>query len=66
MRSPVASLLKTATQLSPRLCVTQASVVSPGDIWLDDSGKEIQAHGGGILAPSHSNSVNTRPERISQ
>jgi hypothetical protein len=31
-------------------CVAQdAKVIRPGEVWLDDRGKPIQAHGGGIL-----------------
>jgi hypothetical protein len=49
----VAALLMTAT-LHPRLFFAQAApVVKPGGAWLDDRGKEIQAHGGGILHLRH-------------
>jgi Glycosyl hydrolases family 43 len=37
---------------SPGLCVAaqgKAGVIRPGEVWLDDLGREIQAHGGGIL-----------------
>jgi hypothetical protein len=43
-----------ATLLSPRLCPAQAaSIIRSGEVWLDDRGKEIQAHGGGILYLRH-------------
>jgi hypothetical protein len=31
------------------LDVAAAQVIRPGEVWLDDRGKQIQAHGGGIL-----------------
>jgi Glycosyl hydrolases family 43 len=50
----VVSLLITAALLSPRSSPAQASpVVRPGEVWLDDRGKEIEAHGGGILYLKH-------------
>jgi hypothetical protein len=50
----IASLLMTATLLSLRLSLAQdARIVRPGEVWLDDRGKEIEAHGGGILHLGH-------------
>ncbi len=31
------------------LCQNASNVVRPGEVWLDDRGRSIQAHGGGIL-----------------
>jgi hypothetical protein len=37
-----------------RTCHAQdVSVIRPGEVWLDDRGKPIQAHGGGILLFKH-------------
>jgi hypothetical protein len=50
----VAALLMTATLPSPHLSLAQAApIVRPGEVWLDNRGKEIQAHGGGILYLRH-------------
>ena len=50
----VAALLMTSTLLSPRSSPAQAApIVRPGEVWLDNRGKEIQAHGGGILYFRH-------------
>jgi len=67
----VAALLMTATLLSPRLSLGQsAPIVRPGEVWLDDRGKQIQAHGGGILHLRHTyywfgedRSQNNAPEK---
>lgn len=50
----VPALLLAATLLCPRFALSQvAPVVRPGEVWLDDRGMEIQAHGGGILYLRH-------------
>ena len=50
----VAVLLLAVTLVWPRFALSQvAPIVRPGEVWLDDRGKEIQAHGGGILYFRH-------------
>ena len=47
----IASVLKTCAVAAVLLCLraTAAETFKPGEVWPDDRGQHIQAHGGGIL-----------------
>jgi hypothetical protein len=44
-----ANLVVTALFLNAGLVVAAPSTIRPGEVWLDDRGQHIQAHGGGII-----------------
>lgn len=49
-----AGLLLAVAAICPCLSPAQVfQIVRPGEVWLDDRGKEVQAHGGGILYLEH-------------
>lgn len=45
----VASLLVLASTLAGAFCASAADTIRPGEIWPDNNGKHINAHGGGVL-----------------
>lgn len=45
----VACVLAFGISCTPALAQAKSNVIRPGEVWLDDRGLPIQAHGGGIL-----------------
>lgn len=43
------AVLTMALWLTPRLLVAAPETIKPGEVWLDDRGQPIQAHGGGVI-----------------
>src|SRR4249920_2186982 len=43
------SFLAMALSVTPQLLVAAPETIRPGEVWLDDRGKHIQAHGGGVV-----------------
>lgn len=48
-RKPVSATLLFALLLAGAICRVSAQFIEPGNLWLDDRGMHIQAHGGGML-----------------
>jgi hypothetical protein len=48
---PIPALTNRAPQLAaaPTVTISDPQLIKPGEIWPDDRGKHIQAHGGGII-----------------
>jgi beta-xylosidase len=47
--SPLLKSLLVASMLAPLVLQAAPQPINPGDVWLDDRGKPIEAHGGGII-----------------
>jgi hypothetical protein len=49
LRCALAALILFAARAMPGQAASAAAPINPGEIWRDDRGEHINAHGGGIL-----------------